>query len=424
MAGGAEGAPARLALQDVSTLRRGAFDTAGVWRYAAAIPVPESVGRALSLGEGGTPLVSAGAGELAGVHVKLEFVSPTGSFKDRGAVVLVTRAVQCGAGELIADSSGNAGSAIAAFAARAGLPCRVFVPAATSAGKRAQIAAYGAVLEAVPGDRTATAERAVEAVRERDAFYASHVHDPYFLQGTKTFAFELWEQLAELPGAVVIPAGNGTLLLGTAIGFAELRAAGLIDRVPALIAVQSERCPPLAAAWRRSAMEPEPVRALATAAEGIAIPRPARGAEMLAAVRASGGCVVAVPEAAIGPARADLASRGMLVEPTAAVAWAAVLMARSPGWPERGQAHLEDPVWAELRRLVAGSVVVPLCGSGLKAAGARAAGSRAGAAAGAAAGAGAAGGTAPTGGGTAATGGGPANPGDPLPPVERNSPSL
>ena len=304
-----------------------------------------------------------GAGEqLAGVSIKVDYLFPTLSFKDRGAVVLVASAVQRGASALVADSSGNAGSAIAAYAARAGLPCTVFVPERTSVGKQRQIRAYGAQVVLVPGDRTATTQAAIDAVNATGAMYASHIYDPYFLQGTKTYAFELWEQLATVPEALILPVGNGTLLLGAARGFRELRAAGLIDREPALIAVQSERCAPLARAWAAGATEPEPIEALQTVAEGIAIPRPPRGAQILAAVRASDGCIVEVPEAAVVPAQAELAGRGLFVEPTAALTWAAALLSRKP---------LEDvaaqgDAWERARELAARSVVVPLCGSGLK----------------------------------------------------------
>ncbi len=334
-------------------------DAGGLWRYAAAIPVEPSHAMRLSLGEGATPMISAGDPGLPDVRLKLEFLSPTGSFKDRGAVVLVASALSRGASALVADSSGNAGSAIAAYAARAGLPCQVFVPAATSPGKRAQIAAYGAELVLVPGDRTATADAARAAVRERDAFYASHVYDPYFLQGTKTFAFEVWEQVGGAPDAVVLPCGNGTLVLGAAIGFRELHAAGLIDRLPALIAVQSAACAPLSTAWSQGAASAAEITAEPTAAEGIAIPRPARGAEILAAVRASAGVMLTVSEDEIAEAGRDLARRGLLVEPTGAVAWAAVLAARV-------SSGADAPGWQRARDLLEGTVVVPLCGSGLK----------------------------------------------------------
>ncbi len=360
----------------------------GLWRYRDCIPVSDKFAAGLSLGEGQTPLVDGGD-ELPGVSIKLEYLFPTLSFKDRGAVVLVASALQRGARALVADSSGNAGSAIAAYAVRAGLPCTVFVPATTSPGKRDQIRAYGAALESVPGDRAATSAAAIEAVSRTGAMYASHVYDPYFVQGTKTFAFELWEQCDGVPDAVVIPVGNGTLLLGAARGFRELHRAGLIERTPALVAVQSERCAPLAQAWAIGSGEPggatvgeapaevrdAPARARetpATMAEGIAIAHPPRAAQILAAVKASGGCVVSVAESAIAPAQADLARRGLFVEPTAAVAWAAVLLIRR----HRALAGVGagERAWEAARALAAGPVVVPLCGSGLKAMGAKAPG--------------------------------------------------
>jgi threonine synthase len=319
------------------------------------------------MGEGDTALIEAG-GELAGVWLKLEFVSPTLSFKDRGAAVLIASAVARGATEVIADSSGNAGSAIAAYAARAGLNCKVFVPAGTSVGKQRQIRAYGATLELVPGDRTAATEAATAEVSRTGAMYGSHIYDPLFLQGTKTFAFECWEQLGRAPDAVIVPVGNGTLLLGIARGFRELRSAGLIERLPRLIALQSERCDPLAKAWTRDERAPVVVECDATVAEGIAIPRPPRGAQILAAVLESGGCVVSVPEAAIEPAQRDLARRGLLVEPTAALVWAGALLARrhsgvvsGAGFSVSGAGFSEA-----VGQLAEGTVVVPLCGSGLK----------------------------------------------------------
>ncbi|MGZ4249487.1 MAG: pyridoxal-phosphate dependent enzyme [Solirubrobacteraceae bacterium] len=335
----------------------------GLWRYRSCIPVDEDIAGSLSLGEGMTPLVDAGE-RLAGVSIKVDYLFPTLSFKDRGAVVLVASAVQRGATAVVADSSGNAGSAIAAYAARAGLPCTVFVPDRTSAAKQRQIRAYGAAIQLVQGDRTATTRAAIDAVQATGAVYASHIYDPYFLQGTKTYAFELWEQLGEAPDSLIVPVGNGTLLLGAARGLRELHAAGLIDRQPALIAVQSERCPPLARAWAAGATEPAQIEAGETAAEGIAIPRPPRGAQILAAVRASNGCIVELPEEAIAPAQTELAGRGLFVEPTAALTWAAALIARRH--PALADLAPRGDGWDRARELASASLVVPLCGSGLK----------------------------------------------------------
>ncbi|MEV0581396.1 pyridoxal-phosphate dependent enzyme [Nonomuraea sp. NPDC050310] len=297
-----------------------------MWRYAADIAGGALDWAALSLGEGRTPLVE----ERPGLFLKLEYVAPTGSFKDRGAVVLVALARLAGADRLVADSSGNAGTAVAAYAARAGIEAEIFVPAGTSEKKLTQVRGHGAQVTVVPGTREDTAAAAIERVEEGGAFYASHVYNPFFHEGTKTYAYELVEQLGRAPGTVVLPAGNGTLVLGAHRGFAELRAAGVIDRMPRVVAVQAERCAPLAG---RTGFLP-------TVAEGIAIADPARREGILRAVDE----VVTVTEAEIGAARAELARRGLWVEPTGAVAYAAAARAR----------HYEGPVAA------------PLCGSGLK----------------------------------------------------------
>jgi threonine synthase len=255
-----------------------------------------------------TPLVAAGNGRW----VKSDFEMPTGSFKDRGAAAMIGVAVAGGARAVVSDSSGNAGRSVAAHAAAAGLPCRVFVPAGTDADKISAIAAHGAEVVEVPGDRAAAAGAAqVEA--SAGAWYASHVHQASFHHGVKTLAFELAAELPDPQGtAVVVPAGNGTLVLGLWIGFSELAAAGRLRRVPRLVAVQAEVCAPLAG------LPP----AGATAATGIAVAHPPRAAQVRAAVAASGGRVLTVSEDAIAGAARELGGRGFDVEPTGAVAWA------------------------------------------------------------------------------------------------------
>ncbi|MEU1148728.1 threonine synthase [Streptomyces sp. NPDC005863] len=310
-----------------------------LWRYAECLPLPAP---AISLGEGRTPLV-----ELAGtVSAKLDFLMPTLSFKDRGAVVLAALARRLGPDRVIADSSGNAGTAVAAYCARAQLPCTVYVPARTSPKKLEQIGAHGARLEVVDGDREATARAARAAADDPGTFYASHVHNPYFLHGTKTYVHELWEDLGgRLPDALVVPVGNGTLLLGAALAVRELRAAGLIERSPQLYAVQSAAVAPLAAAWRAGADDLLAETPMApTFAEGIAIPRPPRARQILQAVRESGGDFLTVTEDQITAAQLDLAARGLYVESTGVACWAAV---RDGTLGER-------------------TTVVPLCGAGAK----------------------------------------------------------
>jgi threonine synthase len=286
-----------------------------LWRYLDALPLAPDAS-AVSLGEGYTPILH---GRVAGVtvYLKQDHLFPSGSFKDRGAAVLISQAAAIGVQRVVEDSSGNAGAAVAAYCARAGLACELYVPEDTVAAKLAQMRAYGADVHSVPGDRAAAAEAAMLAAE--NSYYASHVWNPFFLHGTKTFAFEVWEQLGwKAPDTVVLPAGNGSLLLGAALGFDELVAARMIPRVPRLIAVQAEACAPLAAAYAQGSAVPAEIVAQPSLAEGIAIAAPVRGAQMLAAVKRTGGQVISVSEDEIAQSLSAWWRLGYALEPTAA----------------------------------------------------------------------------------------------------------
>lgn len=310
----------------------------GVWRYLPWLPVESAV----SLGEPMTPLVRLGDG----VSLKLEGALPTGSFKDRGMAVLVAWLVAMGATRVIEDSSGNAGAALAAYCARAGIGVDMYVPASAPAAKLGQISAFGARLVAIEGPRAAATAAAEEAAAD-GAIYASHAWHPLFPAGTQTFAWELWEQGGRtVPDVVVFPVGHGGLLLGAHLGFAALRDAGVVDRVPRLVCAQAEACAPLVAAFAAGADEPAPVEAVASLADGIQIPSPVRGRSILAAVGSTGGTAVAVSEEEIREVYDALAARGTLIERTSAVAVAALA---KPGVMSEGD-----------------EVVVAATGSGLK----------------------------------------------------------
>ncbi|GLV80734.1 threonine synthase [Streptomyces lavendulae subsp. lavendulae] len=312
-----------------------------LWRYAPALPLPGAF--SVSLAEGHTPMVPL----AERIHAKLDYLMPTLSFKDRGAVMLAELARRLGPERVIADSSGNAGTSVAAYCARAGLSCEVFVPEGTSVKKTEQMRAHGAAVRIVPGGREATAEAARAAADAPGVFYASHVFNPYFLHGTKTYVYEIWEALGgRLPDALVVPVGNGTLLLGAALAVEELARRGV--RAPALIAVQAQAVSPLAAAFAAGAEDAQPVAQLPTLAEGIAIPAPPRARQILAAVRKSGGTFLTVTDDRLREAQRDLARRGLFVEPTAAACWAAV-GPDAPGDPLQGR-----------------TAVLPLCGAGAK----------------------------------------------------------
>ena len=267
----------------------------------------------VSLGAVVTPLL-----EWEGATLKLEGALPTGSFKDRGAAAMVGWLAAHGVERVIEDSSGNAGAALAAHCARAGIGCDIYAPESTPPAKLAQIEAYGAWIVRVPGPRPKATE-AAEAAAEQGAVYASHAWSPVFLAGTRTFAAELLEQLGgEAPDAIVFPVGGGSLLLGAYLGFAE------VGDVPRLICAQAAACAPLVAAFEAGSPEPLPVEVQPSVADGIRIPEPVRGAEVLRAVRESGGTAIAVSEDEILGAYRRAAADGILVERTAAVALAAL----------------------------------------------------------------------------------------------------
>jgi len=314
-----------------------------MWRYREALPFGDDAS-VVSFDEGMTPIlpVELGPGVL---HLKLEQLFTTGSYKDRGAAVLVSKAKELGIDRIVEDSSGNAGCAIAAYAAKAGIRCEILVPESTSPGKLAQILFYGATLRRIPGSREDTANAALAAAES--TYYASHSWNPFFFQGTKTFAYEVWEQMGfRAPDAVLLPAGNGTLLIGSYIGFRDLKEAGRIDRIPRHIAVQAANCAPLLQMFRDGLDAVPPVESRETIAEGVAIAAPVRGKEILDIVRRTGGQVVAVDDAEVENALLLLGRKGLYVEPTSALPVAA---------------YLKYPA------LHGGVMVAPLTGHGLKA---------------------------------------------------------
>lgn len=292
-----------------------------LWRYREALPLV-SEANIVSFGEGFTPLLAVDLGGVE-VWIKQDHLFQTGSYKDRGAALLISKVKELGIRTIVEDSSGNAGCAIAAYCARAGIACHIYVPESTSPGKLAQIQHYGATLHLVPGSREDTAAAVLKAAEEE--YYASHSWNPFFFHGTKTFAYEVFEQSGwRAPDTLILPAGNGTLLLGAAIGFKELAEAGLADRVPKIIAVQAAGCAPLAVAYRERLSLVPAIQKGDTLAEGIAIAEPVRGMQILRAVRNSDGAFLTVGEEEIEEALIESCRRGFYIEPTAAATMAGV----------------------------------------------------------------------------------------------------
>ncbi len=294
----------------------------GIARFRETFPLSKDA-EVVSLGEGGTALAAADI-EGRRIYFKCEHLNPTGSFKDRGTAVLVSALAQEGVEQAVEDSSGNAGASFAAYAARAGIKARVFVPDYASGPKRRQIEAYGADIVRIMGPRSNATDAALREV-DNGAVYASHAYLPHGLAGMATVAFGLYEQLGAAPGAVIVPVGQGTLLLGLYRGFVALQRAERIADVPRLIGVQAMACAPIWAVQQSGSTGLLWTKEEETVAEGIRIIHPLRGDEVLRAMEASGGQAVAVNEQEIIAGRGELARRGFYVEPTSAVVWPALL---------------------------------------------------------------------------------------------------
>jgi threonine synthase len=286
------------------------------WRYSEALPLRWAENR-VRLAEGPTPLTR---GTLAGEEVlfKNDGHCFTGSFKDRGTFLMMSKFREWGLTEIVEDSSGNAGASVAAYARQAGIRAQIFAPAYTEPDKLMNISRYGADLIKVSGTREDTAQAAVNAAD--NSYYASHNWNPYFPSGVKSLAYEIWEQLGfTAPDRVVVPAGGGSSLLGLYYGFMELAETGRIDHLPRLTAVQSAACNPLCKSFTEQALTTSVVTKHPTVAEGIVIADPVKGAAMLKALYDTQGACISVSEAEILLALEALEAQGYQVEPTAAV---------------------------------------------------------------------------------------------------------
>jgi threonine synthase len=268
---------------------------------------------------------------LRRLRAKLEYMNPTGSFKDRGTAVMMSMAKELGISQVVEDSSGNAGASVAAYAARAGIEAHVFAPASAPAAKMQQIVVYGAQVHSIEGPREAATDAAAAFYEARGLVYASHNLSPFFLEGTKTFAHEVARQMEEaMPDHVVVPVGNGGLFIGAWLGFQEMLATGRVRRAPKMHAIQARAVMPVAAAFAGEAWSPEP--GARTIAGGIAVNAPPRMRQVLDVLKSSGGRSLAVGDASIVAWQKTLAAReGIYCEPTSAAAFAGLEVLVSEG---------------------------------------------------------------------------------------------
>ena len=288
------------------------------------MPVPfHSDLYAATMGEGHTPIVPlprvSEALRSPNIFGKLELMNPTGSFKDRGAAMMISVAVEHNVCEVVEDSSGNAGAAVAAYSARVGIKAHIFAPSNAPKAKMGQIRVYGAESHPIPGPREASTEAALQYQREHGTVYASHNLSPYFLEGVKTFAYEVAAQMSPTPNHIVIPVGNGSLLIGAWKGYSELLSAGLVKQTPKLHAIQANAVRPIAAQFARERW----TAGGSTVAGGISVGAPPRKNQVIRAISDTGGIAVAVSDESILRWQTFLASsEGIFAEPTSAAALA------------------------------------------------------------------------------------------------------
>ncbi len=299
----------------------------GLWSIRAPLPLHDQ-GNIVSLGEGQTPSITLNKlGKKLGmtnVYGKLEFQNPTASFKDRGTTVLISMLRELGVNEVVEDSSGNAGASLSAYAALADMVAHIFAPSTAPQAKIQQIMVYGAQTHLIDGPREASYHAALAYQDERGLCYASHNLSPYFLEGTKTFAYEVAQQFQNhTPKHIVMPVGNGSLLIGSWKGFRELREQGVISEIPKLHSIQAEAVQPIVAAFKGKDWKPQP--GAKTVAGGISVAEPPRLEQVLKALKDTGGVALAVNDDNILKWQSMLArEEGIYAEPTSSAAIAGV----------------------------------------------------------------------------------------------------
>jgi threonine synthase len=293
-------------------------DDYSIWRYGALIGL-DIQRPAKPMGVGWTPLVPVQL-EKQKVFLKLEFLSPSGSFKDRGVNAMIEQLFFMGVNAVAEDSSGNAGASLAAHAAHFGIKADIYVPASASEEKKYQIGIYGANVIPIPGPRKAAEIAAQNSVSPHHA-YASHAYNPAYLAGQVTAAYELWEQLGhQAPDWIICPVAQGGQFLGYWFGFKNLLKAGLITKLPRLVAVQSAMVAPIFAAWEEGLNHiPEIVPSGKTIAEGVSIANPVRDLRLLQALRETDGQVLKMAEEEIIHGQEIMNQQGFFIEPTSAL---------------------------------------------------------------------------------------------------------
>ena len=311
-----------------------------LWRYSEVLPE----GPPVTLGEGMTPLVHAArlgsAMGLSKLYVKDEGLNPTGSFKARGMTAAVSRAKQLGAKALAAPTAGNAGGALAAYAAAAGLPAVIVMPADTPSANVIECRAFGAQVIKLNGLISDCGKYVAER-KDREGWYdVSTLKEPYRVEGKKTMGYELWEQFGgKLPGAIFYPTGGGVGLIGMCKAFDEMQEMGWIGpERPRMVAVQAEGCAPIVKAWEARRDSSEFFHNAATIASGLRVPGPLGDLMILKMLKQTGGTSISVSDAEMLEAGRELArSEGIFAAPEGAATVSAARKLAAAGWLKPGE---------------------------------------------------------------------------------------
>ncbi len=318
-------------------------DCWSIFRYRRFMAVDDEAWRSVTMGEGMTPIIEFAPGVL----FKMDYFMPTLSFKDRGAATLVSHMASIGVKTCVQDSSGNGGNAVAAYCARAGIACDIYVPQGTSPKKITMIESHGARVHVIEGTRDHCADVCRKEVFEHGAYYANHVYNPYFYEGMKAYIYETLEQLGRIPANILVPLGNGTLFIGVIKALEHLQRSGVIKAFPNIIAIQSANCDPFCQGVQQGLDVPAEVDVKPTIAEGIAIGKPMRGREIMSMIKRHNVRVVTAPEDKILECRARIARRGIFCEHTTAANLAA--------YEHYCELYGDAP-----------DVLMPMCGAGIK----------------------------------------------------------
>ncbi len=314
-----------------------------IFRYREFMAIEGESWKEITLGEGMTPIINFDEDLM----LKMDYMMPTLSFKDRGAVVVISHCKELGVNAVVQDSSGNAGNSIAAYGGRANVSCEIFVPEGTSAKKISMIESHGAKVNVVSGTRDDCANTCRQKVYDEGIFYANHVFSPFFYEGTKTYIYEIYEQLGRIPQNLFVPLGNGTLFIGMVKALEHLIDSQIIKKMPKLYAVQSENCDPFIKAFAKKSPLPIKGNIKPTLAEGIAVGEPMRGKEILEYIYKYDVELISIPEERIIQAQTILAEKGIFCELTTAATYAAYL-----AYTQKKE-KLSD-------------TLIPICGAGLK----------------------------------------------------------